>query len=525
MVSNLGAAPRRSTLVFSKYFALIGLLPWSVAFAACDVDVIAHRGDSYHTPENTVIGIREAINRGARLIEVDVRLSRDGVPVLMHDADVDRTTNGTGPASAFSAKQLAELDAGSWRHGSFRGEPVPTLQAAIAAAYPRARLYLDIKEAGLSKPIGDVLSAGGFAPDSILIAVSDEDALRRYHADLPHTPLVWFGAIPSNWDDAWFDSLLAHNVTAIEVFWPTLQKTANVLALIERAKAKKLGVWTYLLNDTTTLRAALAHGVSGIETDFVELLGGACADPTPRSGPQPRIAGQWDFAAANLDATIGSKLVPQQLAGEALTFGSAEQLGVPALHDGAGHVMRVGALQPNQGLIMYPNMHPAGQGNGEFINRYSLIMDLLRPVASENQWQALLQTDIFNRSDADLFINPDGAVGVADHYHGRIVTNHWHRLAVVVDLTRPDGGEMRTFIDGDPVGSIPLDGIDNRWSIYSTLPSLGTLLFSDDNGETAPLFVNSIQIRNYAMTDQDVAALGGPSAQGIPDQIATVSHD
>ena len=76
--------------------------------------VVAHRGDSAHFPENSLSAFRSAISEGADLIELDLCLSRDRVPVVIHDGILERTTNGNGPVSEMDFSQLRQLDCGSW---------------------------------------------------------------------------------------------------------------------------------------------------------------------------------------------------------------------------------------------------------------------------------------------------------------------------------------------------------------------------------------------------------------------------
>ncbi len=94
--------------------------------------VAAHRGASDTHPENTLAAFREAIRLGAQMIEFDVALSKDGRLVLMHDATVDRTTNGRGPVSELTLAEVKRLDAGSWKDSQFKNERVPTLDEALA---------------------------------------------------------------------------------------------------------------------------------------------------------------------------------------------------------------------------------------------------------------------------------------------------------------------------------------------------------------------------------------------------------
>ncbi len=94
--------------------------------------LIAHRGGGDRAPENTLAGLRAAAAAGFSAVEFDVMLSADGVPVLIHDETLARTSNGHGQVCQTTAAQLARLDAGSWFAPAFSGEPIPTLAEALA---------------------------------------------------------------------------------------------------------------------------------------------------------------------------------------------------------------------------------------------------------------------------------------------------------------------------------------------------------------------------------------------------------
>ena len=91
-----------------------------------------------HAPENTLLGVRRALALGVDGIEIDVRLSADGVPVLLHDQLLERTTNGCGPVGAATLEQLKTLDAGG-------GERIPALAETLAAVAGRALLVVELK--------------------------------------------------------------------------------------------------------------------------------------------------------------------------------------------------------------------------------------------------------------------------------------------------------------------------------------------------------------------------------------------
>uniref|UniRef100_A0A672GHV1 Glycerophosphodiester phosphodiesterase 1-like n=1 Tax=Salarias fasciatus TaxID=181472 RepID=A0A672GHV1_SALFA len=112
------------------------------------VPVVAHRGGGHDAPENTVAAIREASRNGATGVELDLSFSSDGVPVLMHDETVDRTTNGSGPVSKLQFVQLRRLDASARHRDRFSGEKVPTLQEAVQECIKHQMvIFFDVKAA------------------------------------------------------------------------------------------------------------------------------------------------------------------------------------------------------------------------------------------------------------------------------------------------------------------------------------------------------------------------------------------
>ena len=88
------------------------------------LQLIAHRGNSGPSPENTRLAIEQAIALGVDMVEVDVHLSRDGVPVLVHYPTLEQTTNGNGRVHDHTLAELKQLDAGSWKGDRFAGEPI-----------------------------------------------------------------------------------------------------------------------------------------------------------------------------------------------------------------------------------------------------------------------------------------------------------------------------------------------------------------------------------------------------------------
>ena len=135
---------------------------------------IAHRGAGKLAPENTLAAFRIGAEHGYRMFECDAKLSADGVVFLMHDAALDRTTNGTGIGGDLPWSALAQLDAGGWHSRRYAGEPLPTLQALARWCIANGHFFnIEIKPTpGTAEilqgpsPLAGEVALGGRSPGS-----------------------------------------------------------------------------------------------------------------------------------------------------------------------------------------------------------------------------------------------------------------------------------------------------------------------------------------------------------------------
>lgn len=108
--------------------------------------LIAHRGYSAVAPENTLASFKAALNQSIWGVEFDVHISADGVPVIIHDGTVERTTNGSGKVAEKLIAQLQSLNAGTWFHPQFANETIPTLEQVLTLFWPtQVTLYIELK--------------------------------------------------------------------------------------------------------------------------------------------------------------------------------------------------------------------------------------------------------------------------------------------------------------------------------------------------------------------------------------------
>jgi len=125
--------------------------------------IMGHRGAAALEPENTLLSIGRAIDIGVDAVEIDVRLSKDRSLVVIHDATLDRTTNGTGPVSSCELNEIKELDAG-------KGETIPTLQEVFDLIDSRVTLVIELKEAETERLVVELIEKNKFEENVYLIS-------------------------------------------------------------------------------------------------------------------------------------------------------------------------------------------------------------------------------------------------------------------------------------------------------------------------------------------------------------------
>ena len=228
--------------------------------------VIGHRGAAAYAPENTLEGILTAVEMGVKWVELDVKLSKDSVPVLFHDDDLDRTTNGHGPVAAMSFDDLRDLEAGSWFSDSFAGIRIPTLEEAIDVILEHdLGVNLEIKpcpgrEKETAEAMLDVLARIWDEPGRLLISsfshVSLETSMEM--AEEWARGLLLESEVPENWQQ------LAEylNVTTVNIDGRTASRE-----LVEDIIDLEKPVLAYTINDPQLARTLRQWGVDAVFTD------------------------------------------------------------------------------------------------------------------------------------------------------------------------------------------------------------------------------------------------------------------
>jgi len=228
------------------------------------MELMAHRGASGLAPENTLAAFRLCLDYLPDWIELDVHATADGEIVVMHDATVDRTTDGTGVIAELSLAQIKALDAGSWKGEEFAGERVPTLAEVAALVGDTARLNIEIKGGGdpltFVGQVIDILGEGGCLRCSMIssfgvAAVKAAQAL----SDEPALALITGHA-----EDLQI-------VMAEEFGWLNLHHAGVTPELVRKAHGKGIDVCAWTVNDLSRWEEFKQMGVTTLCTDMAHL--------------------------------------------------------------------------------------------------------------------------------------------------------------------------------------------------------------------------------------------------------------
>lgn len=232
---------------------------------------IAHRGAGKLAPENTLTAFRLGASHGYRMFECDVKLSRDGIPFLLHDSTLTRTTSGLGMAGEQDWAALSQLDAGSWHSRGYAGEPLPTLDA-IARFCLRNDYFLNIEikpTPGTERHTGEVVArqaARLWAQAAVppLLTSFQPDALQGAQTTSPALPR---GLLLDTLWTGWLETALSLDCVAVvcnHALWDTSSVT--------QAQSAGFRCLSYTVNDEWAAQRLIDLGTDGIITDRVDLF-------------------------------------------------------------------------------------------------------------------------------------------------------------------------------------------------------------------------------------------------------------
>lgn len=233
--------------------------------------VLAHRGASAYAPENTLAAFRLAFGMGADGIELDVMLTRDRVPVVIHDDSVDRTTNGKGAIKQMALAEAQLLDAGSWFDQKFHAEKIPTLEQVLEEFGTRGIVNIELKSRfpqsdGLELAVAQVIERTHTA-ERVLISSFNPLALYRITKIKPSLErgLLYSPALPIYLRRTWLRPLARPNA-----LHPPSSLIDSKFVAWARRKGYRINTWT--VDDPNEMKRLVALGVDAIMTNKPDLL-------------------------------------------------------------------------------------------------------------------------------------------------------------------------------------------------------------------------------------------------------------
>nr|WP_159464855.1 glycerophosphodiester phosphodiesterase [Scandinavium goeteborgense] len=233
--------------------------------------IVAHRGGGKRAPENTLAAIDVGARYGHTMIEFDAKLSKDGQIFLLHDDNLERTSNGWGVAGELEWNTLLQVDAGSWFSREFKGEPLPLLsQVAERCRTHGMMANIEIKPTTGTGPLTGKTVAlaarelwAGMTPP--LLSSFDINALEAAQEAAPELPR---GLLLDDWRDDWQALTTRLGCVSIHVYHKLLDE-----ARVNMLKAAGLHILVYTVNKPQRASELLRWGVDAICTDVIDVIG------------------------------------------------------------------------------------------------------------------------------------------------------------------------------------------------------------------------------------------------------------
>jgi glycerophosphoryl diester phosphodiesterase len=229
--------------------------------------IIAHRGASLHAPENTLSAFATAIQQGAHAIELDAKLSADGQVVVIHDATVNRTTDGKGRVANLELTALRDLDAGSFFSEQYRGEKIPTLIEVFELVAGK-RMLVNVELTNYTTPHDDLVKqvcdlVVRFGMEkSVLLSSFLPSNLTAARGLLPDTPQ---GFLAGRGWMGWWSRSFGFNFGDYQALHCNLKDVRTRQVVRVHRLGRRVHVWT--VNTVKDLRRLFDWGVDGVFTD------------------------------------------------------------------------------------------------------------------------------------------------------------------------------------------------------------------------------------------------------------------
>jgi glycerophosphoryl diester phosphodiesterase len=241
-----------------------------------NTQLIAHRGNAGPAPENTRLAIEQAIALKVDMIEVDIHISQDGAPVIIHHPRLDHTTNGRGHVNEHTLLELKLLDAGGWKAPEFAGERILTLYDVLDLTRNRIPLNLDLKtERAIPATLKAVQEMRVL--NEVVISGCTQDCIKTIRSQEPRLTILL------NLDNALEQLALTGPAATFRSRLLTVAQQSGAVGiniahvfvnrnLVQQAHQRGLSVWVWTVDDEQRVQELLAMGVDSITTNWPEKM-------------------------------------------------------------------------------------------------------------------------------------------------------------------------------------------------------------------------------------------------------------
>jgi glycerophosphoryl diester phosphodiesterase len=220
---------------------------------------IAHRGASGYEPENTIRAFRRALELGAKMLEFDVHLSKEGEVMIIHDETLERTTNGQGRVSEKTKEELQKMDAG-------QGEEIPTLKEALNFIDKKAGVNIELKGAGTGKKVARMLPeyiAKGWKVEDFWISAERQEELKEFQELLPG---INFALVFHKEAD------YLSEAEKMDIHSINLNKKLIDMEIVGQAHQKNIKVMAFVVNEQNEAKRLEKMSVDGIFTNYLDKI-------------------------------------------------------------------------------------------------------------------------------------------------------------------------------------------------------------------------------------------------------------
>jgi len=232
---------------------------------------IAHRGASARAPENSLAALRLAVEMGSQGVEYDVHVTKDGVPVLMHDAKLDRTTTGKGKVNAHDLAAILKMRITGPHGKDHPNEAIPTLEAALQDMKGKTVPVIEVKEAHTARPVVEAVRRAGMIDE--VVVISFKDRLLSDVAEIePRIPTALLVGGEIKGEPRAFAIGLVARARACRANCINIAKALAEPEVVAVLRSRGLAVWVWTVDEKSYLRRLMELGVDAITTNRPDVL-------------------------------------------------------------------------------------------------------------------------------------------------------------------------------------------------------------------------------------------------------------